>query len=188
MFVKNLLVAATLLALMVLPAAAQDASSPTPPPPIPINITMTDYNFVVEGLAANQPLELHVGQPYEIHFKNTSATQMPHEVLMGKDAMTLKGGFKHDYSTPMLDDVEVELSGEMNGHEFLVGAAGLNEFELPVGGEITISFTLPDEKVGEWEMGCFEFLSMDNTVDNPGPTHYDAGMHLAISVKPAAAT
>lgn len=179
----------TLIALLVLiigaPVFAQDETTPAPDAAIEFNITMTDYNFVVDGLEANQPLQLEAGQAYRLHVMNNSTTMMAHEVLMGRNANTLEGGFKHDYAEPMLSDVEVVLTSQMDGKDFLIGVAGLNEFELSVGQEMTLEFTLPDDKVGDWEIGCFEFLSMENTEENPGPTHYDVGMHLPIEVSAA---
>ncbi len=183
--VKRGLAILGVLLLAALPVAAQEDSGSALPDAVEFNITLTDYSFVVEGMEANQPLELQAGQPYVFHFTNASGSHMAHEVLVGQNAMTLEGGFKHDYETPMLDDVEAVLTIQMGDYEYLVGAAGLNEFEVPPDGEINLSITLPETKVGEWEIGCFEFLSMDNTEEDPGPTHYDVGMHLPIIVTAA---
>lgn len=188
MLVKKLLfVVLCLLALSALPAAAQDTTE-TAPASTTINISMTDYNFVVDGQKPGDPLVLQIGQSYEIHFTNNSATKVPHEVLMGKDPK-MDGKYKHDYKTFLLDGEEVTFSGQMNGQDFDVVATGMSEFELPPGGDLSISFTLTDDKkVGDWEMGCFEFLSTTNSDSNPGPSHYDVGMHLPIKVTPAASS
>ena len=171
--------------LLSLPVFAQEHNMDMATDAVVFNISMTDYSFVVDGLDANQPLELQAGQVYQMHFRNDSSLNMAHEVLVGRNPNTLEGGFKHDFAEPLLSDVEVMLTSQMDGKDFMIGAAGLNEFELAVGQEITLEFTLPDDKVGDWEIGCFEFLSMDNSEDNPGPTHYDVGMHLPITVRAA---
>lgn len=186
---KALFTIAVIVVLITsLPALARAQSTETASAAVEFNITLTDYSFVIEGLEAEQPLQLQAGQAYLLHFKNTSATLMSHEVLIGKDPLMLPGGFKHDYSEALLGDVEVVLSSQMDGKDFTIGAAGLNEFELAVGQEMTLEFTLPDDKVGDWEMGCFQFLSMDDTEEHPGPSHYDVGMHLPIVVSPASDT
>lgn len=150
---------------------------------VELNIALTDYAFTVEGLEAGQPLELQAGQLYRIHFTNASELDTDHEVLLGREAMLLSDGASHlDYAEPMFKDVEVVLAGE----GYKVGAAGLNEFELEPGASITLEFTLPAEKVGDWEMGCFEFLDENSSEEEPGPTHYDAAMHLPIVVTGAA--
>jgi hypothetical protein len=185
-FKKHLFIAVLLVLLAALPAAAQQHSMTMPTDAIKFNITLTDYSFVVEGQAADQPLELQAGQAYELHFKNDSATQMAHEVLFGKDPTIIGGQFKHDFTTPLLGDVPVMLSNPLD-KDFMVNVPGLDQFQIGVGKEITLDFTLPDDKVGDWELGCFEYVSMDNNDENPGPTHYDKGMHLPIIVKPAMA-
>ena len=182
---KTVVVVVFVLGLACLPVFAQDDMASEPAPAVEFNITLMDYTFVVDGLEADQPLQLQAGQAYRLHVKNNSSTMMAHEVLMGRNANTLEGGFKHDYAEPMLSDVEVVLTSQMDGKDFLIGVAGLNEFELSVGQEMTLEFTLPEDKVGDWEIGCFEFLNMANTEDDPGPTHYDVGMHLPIVVSTA---
>ncbi len=110
---------------------------------------------------------------------------MDHEILFGRNPQILDGTIHLDYTEPLLNDVPVTLTGTFGGHDFLFSANGMNELEIPTGGQLTLDFTLPDAKVGNWEVGCFEFLSMDNTDEHPGPTHYDVGMHLPIVVRPA---
>jgi len=44
------------------------------------------------------------------------------------------------------------------------------------------TFTLPDTKVGDWEMGCFISIKPDAPDDDPGAGHYDIGMHIPVSV------
>jgi uncharacterized cupredoxin-like copper-binding protein len=156
---------------------AQDATAE----PIPvINITMTEYKFLVEGQTEDQPLQLETGSDYQLHFKNTG--KLRHEVLIGSDPIIIEGGYKHDFNNLLLSDVETEISNGADEPPFLIGVSGLNEFELSPGQELTIYFVLPDDKVGMWEMACFTSIDPNAPEDNPGAGHYDIGMHLPVNV------
>jgi len=144
------------------------------------NITMKDYQFVVEGQELNAPIQLEVGKPYTLHFIHEGADE--HEVLIGEGAIEVAADIHHDFTTSLLEDVEVSIVGQMNDNDFVIGVPGLNEFEMNPGQELSISFTLPEDKIGDWEMGCFVYLDKEATEENPSPTHYDAGMHLTINV------
>jgi uncharacterized cupredoxin-like copper-binding protein len=63
-------------------------------------------------------------------------------------------------------DILPEASEEMEHGGFMV--------VLPVGAKATVTFTVTDDMVGEWEMGCFE----------QDGVHYDAGMKGAVTVSP----
>jgi uncharacterized cupredoxin-like copper-binding protein len=156
---------------------AQDA---TPEPTPVINVTMNEYKFQIEGQDADTALQLEAGKEYEMHFKNGGT--LKHEVLIGSSAIEIKDGFHHDFNNLILSDVEVEISGEMDGKDFAIGVPGLNEFELNPGQELTIHFTLPEDKVGDWEMGCFVSVNPDAPEDDPGAGHYDLGMHISVNV------
>ncbi len=171
-----------LLALLVcLPVFAQEHNMNMNMNAVKFNISMTDYNFVVEGQKASDPLQLQTGQDYQLTFTNNSASKMAHEVLFGKDITRLPGGYAHTFKTPLLADVPVMLT-DPNDRDFMADVPGLDEFQIGIGKQMTVEFTLPDSKVGSWELGCFEYLSMDSTDAHPGPTHYDVGMHLPIVV------
>ena len=156
------------------------AQAATAEPPYPITITMTEYKFSIEGQADATPLQLETGKEYELHFKN--AGTLEHEVLIGSGPIIIKDGFHHDFHHLLLSDVEVVLSGQMNGGDFTIGVAGLNEFQLKAGQEMVTTFTLPDNKVGAWEMGCFVSLNLNATDTDPGAGHYDVGMHIPVNV------
>jgi hypothetical protein len=156
------------------------AQEATPDAPAPINISMTEYKFLVEGQDEGTPLQLETGKEYTLHFTNSG--NLEHEVLIGSAPIVIKDGYHHDFNNLLLADVETSISGQMNGDEFVIGAAGLNEFELKVGQEMSISFTLPEDKVGDWEMGCFVSLNPNATEEDPGAGHYDIGMHIPVKV------
>ena len=181
-----------MLALLVLivgaPVFAQDETTPAPDAVTEFNITMSDYKFTVEGQDASQPLHLEVGQLYRLHLTSTSVTKIAHEILFGKNPNVVAGTSHLDYADPLLADVEVLFSGTNNGGDFAFAATGMKELEVEPGQELTLEFTLPDSKVGAWEIGCFEFMSMTSTDANPGPSHYDVGMHLPVIVTPPASS
>jgi uncharacterized cupredoxin-like copper-binding protein len=147
-------------------------------------ITMSEHQFAVEGQELGEAIQLEVGKPYTLHFVH--AGELEHEVLIGQEAIVIGEGMHHDFTSALLDDVETAIAGLMNDDDFVIEVAGLAEIEMNPGQELSISFTLPEEKIGEWEIGCFVFLDEEATKENPGPSHYDAGMHLSINVVPAA--
>ena len=153
----------------------QDADEPTT-----INISMSEYKYVVDGQKDGDPIKLETGKPYRLVFHNVGTLE--HEVLIGQAAITITGGFKHDFKSALLEDVETVITNGQAESGFTVGAAGLAEFELRVKQDLAISFTLPDDKVGDWELGCFVSLDPKATADNPGAGHYDVGMHLLVTV------
>jgi uncharacterized cupredoxin-like copper-binding protein len=146
------------------------------------NITMKEYEFDVEDMEAGAPLEFEAGELYELHF--TNAGEVEHEVLIGQNPLVTdaENNFHLDFEANLLDDVEVSIRGEMNDADFVIGVTGLIEFEINPGQELTLSFTLPEEKVGEWQIACFVSVDPDATEEEPGATHFDLGMTLPVVV------
>jgi uncharacterized cupredoxin-like copper-binding protein len=147
-------------------------------------LTMTEYQFAVEGQELGEPIQLEAGKPYILHFINAGTHE--HEVLLGQSAIEIAENAHLDFEESLLTDSEVKIFGVMNDAPFVIGTTGLVEFELNPGQELSIEFTLPEEKVGEWEIGCFVFIEETASEENPGPTHYDAAMRVMVSVVPAA--
>ena len=116
---------------------------------IELKISVGELFFQVEGQEKNSPLVLETGTEYELVFKNVG--MVLHEVILGRQ-MKLEQGMAAGYQELLLEDVEVETL-------------------LEPGVELRVAFTLPDEKAGEWEIGCFI------------PGHYEAGMHAPLSIK-----
>ena len=176
----GLLIVLSLSLLAVAFVSADDNASA--PNQIEYNISMKEYGFVVEGLNAGEPLTLQVGQPYTLHIKNEGT--LAHEMLIGQDAIvTNKANNWHlDFAENLLGDVETDTSGVMNGAEFTIATPGMGEFELQPGQELSLSFTLPEGKVGNWQIGCFVFSDPNATDANPGVSHYDLGMKYPVVV------
>jgi uncharacterized cupredoxin-like copper-binding protein len=150
--------------------------------PVVYNISLTEYVIQVEGMEEGQALEFVVGQPYELHFSNDGTLE--HEILVGQEALVTDTEMNYhlDFERNLLNDVETFIKGEMNGEDFAIGVSGLIEFEINPGQELTIGFTLPEEKLGEWEFACFVSSSPDATEEEPGLTHFDLGMMLPVMV------
>ena len=116
---------------------------------IELKILVGEFFFQVEGQEKNAPLVLETGTEYELVFKNVGVVL--HEVILGRE-VKLEEGRAVGYQERLLEDVEVET-------------------QLGPGVELRVAFTLPDERAGEWEIGCFI------------PGHYEAGMHAPLSIK-----
>ena len=147
--------------------------------PTTFDISMSEYKYVVAGQKEGDPIKLETGKPYRFVFHNVGTSE--HEALFGQEPKILNG-FKHDFTNNLLEDVETTITNGQEESGFTIGAAGLAEFELLIKQDIAIEFTLPDDKVGDWELGCFVSLDPKATDDNPGAGHYDVGMHLPIMV------
>jgi hypothetical protein len=166
----------TVVPFVALSAPVKQASNE----PITINISMNEYKYVVEGQKDGDPIRLETGKPYRLVFHNIGTSQ--HEALIGQEPKIITGGFKHDFTRNLLEDIETTITNGQDESGFTIGAAGLAEFELLVKQDLAIEFTLPDDKVGDWEMGCFVSLDPKATDENPGAGHYDVGMHLSVTV------
>jgi uncharacterized cupredoxin-like copper-binding protein len=133
---------------------------------------------------------LTAGQHVRIMVENHGMKN--HEFMMGRNVMYAESGapngFEVDFFEGIEDQVQVTLGESsslmIDGETVMMGEGGeegmdgmeMGEeeamhmgwmLESPMGSGMTvIEFTVPEDRVGEWEMGCFE--------DNG--THYDDGM------------
>lgn len=179
----GLLIVLSLSLLAIAFVSADDDT--TPPNVIEYNISMKEYGFVVDGLNKGDPLTLEVGQPYILHIKNDGT--LSHELLIGQDANVSDSTHNYhlDFAANLLDGVETEFSGQMNDKQFTITTPGMGEFEIEPGQALSFGFTLPEDKVGNWQLGCFVFSDPNATDANPGITHYDLGMKLPVVVTAA---
>ena len=166
----------TIVPFVALSAPVKQASDE----PTTFDINMSEYKYVVEGQKEGDAIRLETGKPYRFVFHNIGTLE--HEVLIGQEAITITGGFKHDFTNALLEDVETTITNGQDESGFTVGASGFIEFELLVKQDLAIAFTLPDDKVGDWDLGCFVSIDPKSTEENPGAGHYDVGMHLPVMV------
>jgi len=134
-------------------------------------------------------IELEVGQEVTIDLKNM--WEKDHELMIGRNVVMTDGapnGFEHDMfegTEPMVMQGEAmgEMAGMEEGDEHEEGAMEMDMDHMDHSGfmvlipngekDATISFTVTEDMVGEWELGCF-------TDDGQ---HYEDGMHGTLVVK-----
>ncbi len=137
------------------------------PEPVTYEIVMIEYSFTPAAL------ELKVGQQVTLNLVNNG--QLQHEIMFGREVMMMNNR-PAGYQTDMFEagGVTPEVHQEMmpmeeeEEEEAHVGFMVV----LPVVGKATLTFTVTDSMVGEWEMGCFE----------QDGVHYDSGMKGTVTV------
>lgn len=156
--------------------AAMLAACSSSPPPAEFTVEMTEFAY------SPDTIEVQVGQEVTIHLVNKGA--LNHEFMVGHDAMMMEGmpsGFEHN----MFEGHEPEVMGangemmssdehdsgmeDMEGmdHGFMVM---VNRDDV----EKTLKFTVTEDMVGEWQIGCF----------SDGGSHYEQGMTGTFIVNP----
>ena len=150
--------------------------------PVTIKVTMADFSF------SPAVLRISAGHPVTLVFVNTGVVQ--HEFMAGRTAMN------GDFETDLFANVEVEMgSAEAADHKHAdaaphdhpepaahvhadpaqhAHAEGQDSHDTMVvvepGARGSMTFELPTDLRGEWEMACFI------------PGHYDGGMHGSVIV------
>ena len=170
----------TLLAAIPLILAA--CSSQAPPEPLKMTINMTEYAFEPADL------EFQVGQEVTLHLTNSGALE--HEIMFGREVMMMDGmpngftvemfesaGVEPVVSTEKSEDTEHEEDEHMEGDEHTEEDEHAHSgfmVKVPVTHDIyTMSFTVTEDMVGEWEIGCF---LLDGV-------HYNSGMVGSLTVE-----
>ncbi|BAS26667.1 hypothetical protein [Limnochorda pilosa] len=121
----------------------------------PITLDLTSYAFRPD------PLVLEAGKAYRLTVTNSASEE--HEMMVGQGM----AGMDHGYTTNFFEDIDVFL----DAGDVKVELGELEELELEGGAQVALEFTVPEEKRGTWELGCFV------------PGHYDLGMHAPLVVK-----
>ncbi|MDA0989107.1 MAG: hypothetical protein O2783_08355, partial [Chloroflexi bacterium] len=121
-----------------------------------LDLLLGEYYFEVESRAKGAPLELQAGRKYTLRFINMGSEL--HEVLIGRDVVT-EDGQPTSYRRNMLDGVRTAVEGSTavgdRVGDFEVVAGAIEELELEPGVVLEVKFTIPKDKVGEWELACF---------------------------------
>jgi uncharacterized cupredoxin-like copper-binding protein len=130
-----------------------------------VEIVMDDYSF--------EPQEITIpsGEKVELRFINKG--DAVHEFLAGKKITEDNEGYREDLFdgikiSKYINDKPVKMD-EHSDHSHGV------TIEIKPGEEGSLIFTLPANKKGEWEMGCF--------IEFGTKTHHDLGMHGRIIVE-----
>jgi plastocyanin len=169
--------------LVAIPIILVACSSQAPPEPLEMSINMTEYAFEPADL------EFQVGQEVTLHLTNSGALE--HEIMFGREVMMMDG-MPNGYMDDMFESagvepvVSVEESGETTHQEeeHTEGDEHSEEeddhahsgfmVKVPVSQDIyTMSFTVTEDMVGEWEIGCFLLEGV----------HYNSGMVGKLTVE-----
>lgn len=148
----------------LLSACAGQPAAPQAIAPASFTMEMSEFAF------APDTLEVQVGQEVTIELVNVGVLE--HEIMFGREVVKTNqrpSGYSQDmFETgqvkPEVTGGVVETGTHSGGHGgehqgFMV--------LLPTSGDrATLKFTVTQDMVGEWEMGCFEQEGV----------HYDAGM------------
>jgi len=133
-----------------------------------LTINMGEMFFQAAGQAKNAPINIEPGVPYRLTFKNVGT--VVHRVKFGR-GLIVEEGVPFAYTENLFKDVLVKVRGAGEETTFRVVADQLIELDLDAGQEIEVLFTLPADKSGEWELGCFVV------------GHYEAGMHAPLVIQ-----
>jgi len=147
--------------LLVLVACNGSGSQPQPEP---FRMDLSEYAF------NPSTIEVRDGQQVSLELVNIGAVD--HEIMFGRDVMLTDdrpSGYMNDLFASSGIDPKVN-GGEMEEH---MGHEGFTVVVKP-GESATLTFTLTEGAVGDWEFGCFEQEGV----------HYDAGMKGSFTVKP----
>lgn len=135
--------------------------------PAAIKVTLNEYTFRPERM------RVRAGQTVTLTLVNVSAQKKLHEFMVGrevaKESGNRPGGYERDFFDRVAikvsnakgiwrsNDGEAKVSGEKKGELSSMAMGGHGGFmvELKAGGTATLTFTVPADRVGEWEIGCF---------------------------------
>lgn len=148
-----------LLALAFLSCQRQPAG------PRAIRIELKEYSFTPAAIS------LPAGQAVQIELMNKG--QIKHEFMIGRGGVHEEEGKPHGYIEDFFEHGKVPV--EVSGERYEMGSPEEIEeegwhVEIEPGGRAVLRFTVPEGKVGDWEMGCF--------VEG----HYEAGMRGKVAV------
>jgi uncharacterized cupredoxin-like copper-binding protein len=142
----------------VLLSACTTAEQDEQPATEAIAITMTEFAFDPD------PLLFPAGREITLTLVNDG--DVPHEFMAGREPMPDNGGYLQDLFDGVHPTVTPPDAAEADPHDAHAGFMVL----VQPGEDVEVVFTLPGNRAGEWEIGCFE------------PSHYEAGMHTTLTV------
>lgn len=152
------------LSLATLALAACSSS----PPQKEFTVEMTEFAYTPNII------EVQVGDEVVIHLKNKGA--LLHEFMVGRNMM-MEGAMPAPFENNMFEKQGPVMSGGSTNHDMGAMGGGDHGFmvSIPQGGEdMTMTFTVTEDMVGEWEIGCFA----------DGGSHYTQGMTGKLIVNP----
>lgn len=129
-----------------------------------VTIRMTEYKF--------EPNTIRIKAGEEVRLTLENKGEKTHEFMVGREVMMMAGapsGFKTDFFDGIKVRAErggraIDLMELMDEEE--MGHEGFMATMMEGADPVTLIFTVPADKAGEWEIGCFE----------DDGQHYDEGM------------
>ena len=139
-----------------------------------IRVNMTEYGF------GSDVIEVRAGQTVEFLLKNSG--DLDHEFMIGREVTVgmdgMATGFGHDFFEGLMPTVdppevgmvmgsmETDTDGHDDGHHgFMV--------TLGPGATASVTVTIPDDAVGDWEIGCFRDKG----------SYWSSGMHATLRIR-----
>jgi uncharacterized cupredoxin-like copper-binding protein len=124
-----------------------------------VEITMSEFAFDPD------PVTVPAGR--EVTLALTNDGDVRHELMAGRDPMPDDdGGYLQDLFAGVDPTVSPASAVAMDDHDAHAGFM----VQVEPGETVEVTFTLPADRSGGWEIGCFE------------PGHYEAGMHAQLTV------
>ena len=153
-----------------------------------IRVNMTEYGF------GSDVIEVRAGQTVEFLLKNSG--DLDHEFMIGREVTVgmdgMATGFGHDFFEglmPTVDPPEVgmvmgsmEIEMDTDGHDdgsMETDTDGHDDghhgfmVTLGPGATASVTVTIPDDAVGDWEIGCFRDKG----------SHWSSGMHATLRIR-----
>ena len=152
-----------------------------------IRVNMTEYGF------GSDVIEVRAGQTVEFLLKNSG--DLDHEFMIGREVTVgmdgMATGFGHDFFEGLMPTVDPpEVGMVMGSMEIEMGTDGHDDGSMDMdtdghddghhgfmvtlapGGTASVTVTIPDDAVGDWEIGCFRDKG----------THWSSGMHATLRI------
>ncbi len=146
---KLLVSIGTALLMLLLAACAPQAT----PGAGAIQVKMGEFYFKPETI------QLKAGQQVRIELVNEGKVE--HEFMVGRE-VEMHEGKAETFEKDFFEGIEIAHTVEEG--KLMKEPGHGTEVELESGGKATLTFTVPADRKGEWEIGCFV------------PGHYEAGM------------
>ena len=189
--------AAMILAVSMLAAACGSggdggqASGAGGDPDAHIRVNMTEYGF------GSDVIEVRAGQTVEFLLKNSG--DLDHEFMIGREVTVamdgMATGFEHDFfeglmpivdppeAGMVMESMEMDMDGDSMEMDMDDGSMDMDTdghddghhgfmVTLAPGGTASVTVTIPDDAVGDWEIGCFRDKG----------THWSSGMHATLRI------
>ena len=155
-----------------------------------IRVNMTEYGF------GSDVIEVRAGQTVEFLLKNSG--DLDHEFMIGREVTVgmdgMATGFGHDFFEGLMPTVDppeagmvmesMEIEMDMDGHDHGSMETDMDGNDdghhgfmvtLGPGATASVTVTIPDDAVGDWEIGCF----LDKG------SHWSSGMHATLRIEAA---